>query len=171
MRAIAIVLVVLMAGIVLSASLEKKQNPNIVIIYTDDQGYGDAVYTPSRYSLLTGRYSCLSFKGGKRDIYESGHRVPFLMRWPRVIEAGRKVDILRGSGGSLKSRFIESAAGEAIYELYNMEKDPGETKNLYFQHPEIAKKLTQNITKIVEDSRTTPVTPQFYEKDKWKQLT
>jgi arylsulfatase A len=31
-------------------------------------------------------------KGGKRDIYEGGHRVPFVMRWPAVIKAGRTCD-------------------------------------------------------------------------------
>jgi len=38
-------------------------------------------------------YSSLNFKGGKRDIYEGGHRVPFLMRWPNAIKAGTKVDV------------------------------------------------------------------------------
>jgi len=28
-------------------------------------------------------------RGGKRDIYEGGHRVPFVMRWPAVIKPGR----------------------------------------------------------------------------------
>jgi len=32
------------------------------------------------------------FRGGKRDLYEGGHRVPFLVRWPRVIEAGTTSD-------------------------------------------------------------------------------
>lgn len=40
-----------------------------------------------------GHYSNLNFEGGKRDMYEGGHRVPFLMRCPGVIEAGSKADI------------------------------------------------------------------------------
>ena len=32
------------------------------------------------------------FRGGKRDVYEGGHRVPFLVRWPRVVAAGRTSD-------------------------------------------------------------------------------
>jgi arylsulfatase A len=52
-----------------------------------------------------------------------------------------------------------------------MDEDPGETTNLYFEHPEIVKKRTQKITKIVEDGRTTAGVPQDYVKDNWKQLT
>jgi arylsulfatase A len=208
---------------------------NTLVIFTSDNGAEtNYVYQRDTYN----HYSCMNFKGGKRDIYEGGHRVPFLMRWPLVIEPGRKVDIpvcqtdylatiadiigatipdfagedsynlypalisdnfdreirgavihhsvtghfairegkwklnmLRGSGGSLKPRFIEPTAGEAIYELYNMEEDPGETTNLYFQHPDIVEILTAKITKIVEDGRTTPGAPQDYEKGNWKQLT
>ena len=33
------------------------------------------------------------FRGGKRDIYEGGHRVPFIVRWPAgITEAGRRWD-------------------------------------------------------------------------------
>ena len=37
------------------------------------------------------------FRGGKRDIYEGGHRVPFLIRWPAGIkQPGRTFDGLVG---------------------------------------------------------------------------
>lgn len=37
------------------------------------------------------------FRGGKRDIYEGGHRVPFFIRWPKGIEKpGREYDGLVG---------------------------------------------------------------------------
>ena len=51
MRAIAIVLITLMAGNALSASVEKKQKPNIVIILVDDMGWKDVGYAGSTYYL------------------------------------------------------------------------------------------------------------------------
>jgi len=79
--------------------------------------------------------------------------------------------MLRGSGGSLQPRLIQPKEGEAIYELDNIEEDPGETTNLYFEHPEIVKKLTQEITKIIKEGRSRPGTPQNYVKGNWNQIT
>lgn len=79
--------------------------------------------------------------------------------------------MLRGSGGSLKPKLVEPGPGEALYELYNLEEDPGETVNLYFEHPEIVEQLTGEITRIVKDGRSTPGTPQDYVKTNWAQIT
>lgn len=39
-------------------------------------------------------FSSGPYKGYKSDIYEGGHRVPFIIRWPQVIEAGTRKDDL-----------------------------------------------------------------------------
>ncbi len=222
-------------GQVLDALKANDIEDNTLVVFSSDNGAErNYVFQRDAYN----HYSSLNFKGGKRDIYEGGHRVPFLMRWPNVIKAGRKVDVpvcqteylatiaeivdaklpdnagedsyslypmlkddkfnensrgavihhsvtghfairegkwklnmLRGSGGSLQPRLIQPKTGEAIYELYNMEVDPGENTNLYFEHPEIVKKLTQEITKIIKEGRSTPGTPQDYVKGNWNQIS
>tara|TARA_R110002073_G_scaffold35486_4_gene103773 strand:- start:1217 stop:1711 length:495 start_codon:yes stop_codon:yes gene_type:complete len=78
-----------------------------------------------------------------------------------------KLNMLRGSGGSLEPRFIQPKEGEAVFELYNMDVDPSETTNLYFAQPEVVKRLTKKITKIIKDGRTTPGIPQEYVKENW----
>lgn len=222
-------------GQVLDALKAKGIEENTLVIFTSDNG-AEVNYVHQRDTY--GHYSCMNFKGGKRDIYEGGHRVPFLMRWPEVIKPGRRVDIpvcqtdllatiadivqvsipdnaaedsyslypalsgdnfsdslrgavihhsymgyfairegkwklnmLRGSGGSLKPQLIVPGEGEPLYELYNMEEDPGETNNLYFEHPEIVERLTQKITSIVKNGRSTTGEPQPYIKEDWEQLT
>ncbi|MBI5690112.1 MAG: arylsulfatase [Verrucomicrobia bacterium] len=162
-------------------------------------------------------------KGGKRDIYEGGHRVPFVMRWPAVIRAGRvctepvgqvdlfatcadivgttlpanagedsfsllpalrgddfarplrgplihhaasgyfairegpwKLNLFRGSGGSLAPRFLVPPPGEPPFELYDMKDDWRETRNLCDRHPEVVELLKAKATAIVTNGRSTP---------------
>ncbi|HBB75777.1 MAG TPA: arylsulfatase, partial [Planctomycetaceae bacterium] len=36
------------------------------------------------------------YRGHKADLYEGGHRVPFLVRWPACVAAGTVTDALVG---------------------------------------------------------------------------
>jgi len=77
---------------------------------------------------------------------------------------------LTGSG-SLEPKLIEPAEGEALYELYDMDNDPSETTNLYFEHPEIVEELKAEITDIIRNGRSTPGAPQDFVRDNWDQVT
>jgi arylsulfatase A len=79
--------------------------------------------------------------------------------------------MFRGSGGSLKPSLYEPKSDQAPYELYNIEADPGETHNLYFDQPQVVNQLTEEITSIILNGRSTPGTPQDYVKTDWEQLT
>ena len=58
---------------------------NTMVVFTSDNG-------PARtYSERAEKYNHHSgggLRGGKRDLYEGGHRVPFIIRWPNAITAG-----------------------------------------------------------------------------------
>lgn len=61
---------------------------NTILVFSSDNG-------PERYACARmEKYSHNSstFRGIKRDIYEGGHRVPFLIRWPEVIQPGTVSD-------------------------------------------------------------------------------
>jgi arylsulfatase A len=88
-----------------------------------------------------------------------------------IREGDWKLNMFRGSGGSLEPRFIEPEEGEASYELYNLKDDPGETLNLYFEHPDIVEQLTREISRIVIDGRSTPGSTQEYVSENWEQIT
>lgn len=63
---------------------------NTLVVFSSDNGAEtNYVYHRETYD----HYSSLHYRGGKRDIYEGGHRVPFLMRWPAVIQSGSEVDL------------------------------------------------------------------------------
>ncbi|WOO39889.1 arylsulfatase [Rubellicoccus peritrichatus] len=64
---------------------------NTLVVFTADNG-------PEHYAYIRNRdfshWSSAPFRGLKRDIYEGGHHVPFIIRWPDVIEANRKTNAL-----------------------------------------------------------------------------
>ncbi|MFT7035068.1 MAG: arylsulfatase A [Cyclobacteriaceae bacterium] len=87
------------AGEILKALEAIGATKNTIVIFTADNG-------PERYAYDRIRnfnhHSSAPFRGLKRDIYEGGHRVPFVVRWPDKIEAGSisdevisQVDILK----------------------------------------------------------------------------
>ncbi len=221
-------------GQVLDALDREGLTGETLVIFTSDNGpENNYRYQEEAY----GHRCSYIFKGGKRDIYEGGHRVPFLARWPGVIEPGRvvehpvcqvdflatfadilgtplphhagedsysllplmrgenvpvgfrggmihhssrgyfairhgdwKLNMLRGSGGSLRPVFVQPGEDEPAFELYNLADDPGETRNVIREYPGIASQLEEMITRYIEQGRSTPGEPQPYVREDWDQL-
>jgi hypothetical protein len=49
---------------------------------------------------------------------------------------------------------IKDTAPDAPGQLYNLDTDPGETRNLYYQHPERVKKLKAILEKSKASGRS-----------------
>ena len=61
-------------------------NENTLIVFTSDNGCSPR----ARFDVLLpkGHNPSYVFRGHKADIFEGGHRVPFIVQWPAKIEAG-----------------------------------------------------------------------------------
>lgn len=65
---------------------------NTLVIFTSDNGCSKDAGIPDLYSK--GHYVSAQYRGSKADIWDGGHRVPFLVRWPGKVEAGSRCDQL-----------------------------------------------------------------------------
>ena len=221
-------------GEVLAALDRNGLAENTLVILSSDNG------SESNYVERLQRYGHASngdLKGGKRDIYEGGHRVPFVARWPAVIAKGRqfsepvcqtdiiatladilgvkmpanaaedsfslmpafrgtpspstsravihhsgsghfairegrwKLNLFRGSGGSLAPKQITPKGKEPPFELYDMQTDWRETTNVHDKHPEVVARLRLAAARIVRQGRSTPGAAQSNDESQpWPQL-
>tara|TARA_R110000868_G_scaffold1647_4_gene13293 strand:+ start:17514 stop:19073 length:1560 start_codon:yes stop_codon:yes gene_type:complete len=205
-----------MIGKILHKVSESGIEDDTLIIITSDNG---ADWRPSDISE-TNHKANYTFKGRKADIYEAGHRVPFIAKWQGLIPAGiisnqvmcttdllatiagilgkplpknfvgdsynlwpafigqesqnpiRNVTIHHslqgifsirkdnwkytphlGSGGFTNPKTITPRSGEPPGTLYDMEKDPSESLNLYTEHPRIVKQL-DSLLKIYQKTES-----------------
>lgn len=76
-------------GQVLKALQENDLADNTLLFFTSDNGCS---YPAAKGEQLEaqGHYPSAQFRGAKSDIWEGGHRVPFIARWPGKIEANSK---------------------------------------------------------------------------------
>ena len=79
-------------GEVLSALDKHNLADNTIVLFATDNGCSPAAKIPALKSK--GHSPNGNLRGNKADIYEGGHRVPFIVRWPEVIEAGTQTDRL-----------------------------------------------------------------------------
>jgi len=211
-------------GEVLDALEKNKLTDNTVVIFTTDNGCSPAAKIPNL--VKQGHKPNGDLRGHKADIYEGGHRVPFIVRWPGQIKPGTvtsrltcqtditataaeiighklephaavdsisflstlkdaskterppivhhsingsfairsgkwKLALCKGSGGWSKPKPGKSPKDAPAVQLFNLEDDLTEKKNLALEMPEKVKELTDLLKKYVKDGRSTPGYPQL----------
>lgn len=114
-----VVMVDQMVGKVLAALDQNGLKENTLIIFTSDNG---ADWNPADIEG-SGHLANHIFRGRKADIYEAGHRIPFIARWPGIIPAGAAsdqtmctTDLLATLAGLLNQPLPEGA-GEDSYNM------------------------------------------------------
>jgi len=179
-------------GRIMSKLKERGLDENTIVIFTSDNGPHQEGGHKMEFFNSNG-----NLRGMKRDLYDGGVRVPFLVRWPGKIEAGSESDHLSGfqdvlptlaeiAGAEIPSpidglsmlptfigktdeqqkhpflywEFSEQGGKRGLragpwkliqtgvsgpeakpFELYNVEKDPSESKNLASILPGIVQRL------------------------------
>lgn len=113
------------AGQVLQALKDTGLDKNTIVIFSADNG-------PERYAFKRAEtfqhFSMGDFRGLKRDVWEGGHHVPFIVKWPGQIEAGSvsdevisQVDIMATLAAITKTDLPEKAAPDS-YDLTSILK-------------------------------------------------
>jgi arylsulfatase A len=78
-------------GRILKAIDDIGQSANTIVVFTADNGAEN--YATARLKKF-GHWSSGPLRGLKRSIYEGGHRVPTIIRWPGVVQPGQVSDAL-----------------------------------------------------------------------------
>ncbi len=208
-------------GRVLEALDQHGLAEDTLIIFTTDNGCSPQ----GQFEVLAefGHDPSYIYRGHKADIFEGGHRVPFVVRWPGVVKPGSrssqlicqgdlmatcaeivggelpagagedsasflpallgedtaplreslvhqsingsfairkgkwKLNLCPGSGGwSAPRPGRQDMSGLPPVQLYDLESDPGEEKNLQAEHPEVAKELRSLLAQTIRRGRSTP---------------
>jgi arylsulfatase A-like enzyme len=201
---------------------------NTLVLFTSDNGpeVTSVVHMRSDHS----HDGAKPWRGVKRDAWEGGHRVPFLVRWPGRVKADASSDQLvsltdvmatlaaitgadlprdaaedsfnllpilesrattpirpylltqafagrktlsirrgnwkyiahRGSGGNnyasgeMKPFALPDTVPDSDAQLYDLAKDPGETRNLIREFPDVAREMASLLEQSVQTGRSRP---------------
>lgn len=79
-----------MVGRIMQAVKDAGAEENTFIIFTSDNGASPM--SDFKELAAAGHYPGYVFRGAKADIYEGGHRIPFIAKWPSRVKPGTRSD-------------------------------------------------------------------------------
>jgi len=113
------------------------QADNTVVVFTADNGPEGYAY---KRDEVFDHWSAEPFRGLKRDIYEGGHHVPFIIKWPGMTKAGNnckklvsQIDLMATIASFLGYKLPETAA-EDSHNLLPLLKGKNETPRTIHVH-------------------------------------
>ena len=126
------------------AELEKQGiADNTLILFTADNGCSPTGSIPEHIAL--GHSPNGQWRGHKADIFEGGHRVPFLVRWPAQVKAKTKSDsticttdfFATAADAAKLTENIKDTMAEDSYSFYADLTQSGQTKRPFTIHHSI----------------------------------
>lgn len=228
-----------MVGKVMKALEDAGISKNTILVFSTDNGCSPE----AKFDELQakGHFPSYIYRGHKADLFDGGHRIPCVVRWPAKVRhhvVNQTICLtdffatfasvvnyqLKDSEGedsyNILPLFVDEKEGAVIREatvhhsirghftirkgdwklllspssggwsypkpgkddemiknlpivqLYNMKTDPGESKNVYPEHPDIVKELKDLMIKYVKEGRSTPGIPQKNDGPEiWEQLS
>jgi arylsulfatase A-like enzyme len=81
-------------GEILKALDEHGFTSNTLVVLSSDNGAVNQGYVPGPKAKYQGHLANGPLRGQKTEIYEGGHRVPFLVRWPGLVAPATRCDQL-----------------------------------------------------------------------------
>lgn len=111
-----------MVGEIMDKLEEKGIADDTIFIFTSDNGCGPNVGYPDL--IAKGHNPSYIYRGCKGDIYEGGHRIPYIVRYPRMISSGSEYkkmvslsDIFATLGELLEEKYPDNAGEDSISHL------------------------------------------------------
>lgn len=110
-------------GQVLQALKENGLEENTLVFFTSDNGCSYPVARGQFLETEYGHFPSAQFRGAKSDIWEGGHRVPFIVRWPGHIAPDSKNDelicltSLMATVAEITGTAITDASGEDSFSI------------------------------------------------------
>jgi arylsulfatase A-like enzyme len=103
-----------------------------MIVFTSDNGCSPAAKVKELEAQ--GHFPSAGLRGYKSDIWEGGHRVPFIVRWPGITQAGGRCEQticlgdLMATCAEMLSVKLPDDAGEDSVSFLSALRDPGAPK-------------------------------------------
>jgi arylsulfatase A-like enzyme len=102
---------------------------NTLVIVTSDNGFAPAADVPAHARL--GHDPSGGYRGYKSDLFEGGHRIPFIVRWPAVVRAGstraelvEQLDLFATCAEILDTKFPDTVAEDSVSFLPLLRGEP-----------------------------------------------